>query len=167
MISLNMLEIVIYPNPVLRQKAESVETIDDEIRRVIDSMIEAMYKDEGAGLAAPQVGVSKRIIIFDAGEGLISMINPEIIQKGEEKQTVDEGCLSVPGIRLDVTRPTRMVVRGLNDQGEPVEIEAEGLQARILQHEIDHLNGILIIDHASSIQRTLLRSKLRRLEKKG
>ena len=149
----------------MRQKADPVDDIDDEIRRLADDMIEAMYLDEGVGLAAPQVGVSTNICVIDIGQGPMALINPEIIQKGKEEQTVEEGCLSLPGIRLDISRSSHVVVRGLNDQGEWVEIEADGLLARVFQHEIDHLNGILIIDHASSIQRKLLRAKIRKLEK--
>jgi len=162
-----MLKIVTYPNPVLRQKAEPLEDIDDSIRRLIDGMAEVMYSDDGVGLAAPQVGVSERLIVLDAGEGLMSFVNPEIIQKREDEETVEEGCLSLPGIRLEISRPTRIAVRGLNEKGEPVEMEIEGLLARVFQHEIDHLNGILIIDYASSLQRTLMKSRLKELGKKG
>jgi peptide deformylase len=160
-----MLEILIYPDPALREKAEPVEVVDDEVRTLIEEMMDAMYDDDGAGLAATQVGISKRIIVLDAGYGPMSMINPEIVQKGEEMHTMDEGCLSFPGIRIDVSRPTHIVVRGFDDEGRGVEMEAEGLLARVLQHEIDHLDGVLIIDHASTLQRRLLRAKLRKLEK--
>jgi len=160
-----MAKIVTYSNPILRRKAESLEDIDDTIRQLIDEMGETMYANDGVGLAAPQVGVSKRVVVLDGGEGLMSLVNPEIIQMGEEEETMEEGCLSLPEIRLDVSRPTRIVARGRNDKGELVEMELDGLLARIFQHEIDHLNGILIIDHASSIQRTLLKSKLKKLKK--
>ena len=160
-----MLTIVKYPNPVLRRKANSIHDIDEEIRRLSDDMIETMYTDEGIGLAAPQVGVSKRLIVLDVGQGPMILINPEIVRLEEEQHTVEEGCLSLPGIRIDITRPTQIIVRGIDDQGETREIQAEGLIARVLQHEIDHLNGILIIDHASSIQRSLLKPKLKKLTK--
>ena len=160
-----MLTIVKYPNPVLRRKANSIHDIDEEIRRLSDDMIETMYTDEGIGLAAPQVGVSKRLIVLDVGQGPMILINPEIIHSKEEQHTVEEGCLSLPGIRIDIARPKQTIVRGIDDKGETREIQAEGLIARVLQHEIDHLNGILIIDHASSIQRSLLKPKLKKLTK--
>ena len=160
-----MMKILTYPDPVLRQKSTPIDAVNDEIRGIVDEMLEVMYKDEGVGLAAPQVGISKRIIVLDSGEGPMALLNPEIIQKGEEEQAIEEGCLSLPGIRLDLVRPTHIVVRGLNDQGDVTEIEMDGLLARVLQHEIDHLDGILIIDRASSLQRTLLRSKLKKLAK--
>ncbi|MFH1942319.1 MAG: peptide deformylase [bacterium] len=160
-----MLKILTYPNQVLRECAEPVEIIDDDIRKLIDDMIDAMYDDDGVGLAATQVGVSKRIIVLDAGSGPMGIINPEIVQSGGEEQTAEEGCLSFPGIRFDVMRPSRVVMRGLDEEGSCIEMEAEGLIARVFLHEIDHLNGILFIDHASSLQRRLLRAKLRKLEK--
>ena len=160
-----MLKILTYPNTILRQKAEVIDDIDDDLRRLIDEMIEAMYLDEGIGLAGPQVGVSKRIIVMDIGQGPIAIINPEITQRGDEVETVEEGCLSFPGIRLDISRSTEITVRGISDKGEPIEFSAVGLLARVLMHEIDHLDGILFIDHAPSIQRKLLRSKLKKLEK--
>lgn len=159
-----MLEIVKYPDPILRQKANRIRDIDSEIRQFTDDMIETMYLDEGVGLAAPQVGISKQLVVMDVGQGPMTLINPEIVRKEDESVSIEEGCLSIPGIRIDVSRSTHVVVRGIDDLGETVEIEADGLLARVLQHEIDHLNGILIIDHASSLQRTLLKSKLKKLE---
>ena len=131
----------------------------------MDDMIEAMYQDGGVGLAAPQIGVLKRIIVLDIGEGPEYFINPEITSTGGEKVTMEEGCLSLPGIHVDVTRPDQITVKATNSNGENVEITAAGLMARVFQHEIDHLNGVLLIDHASSIQRTLLKTKLKKLEK--
>lgn len=160
-----MRTIVKYPNPVLRRKAEPISEIDETILNLIEDMTDAMYGDDGVGLAATQVGESKRVIIVDAGEGLAVLINPEIIEKGGEETSLEEGCLSLPEIRVDIVRPSRVLLRGLNEKGEQVELEAEGLLARVFQHEIDHLNGVLIIDHASSVQRSLLKSRLRRLEK--
>ena len=160
-----MVPIIKYPNPVLRKKAEPVEKIDGDILKIIDDMVDAMYGDDGAGLAAPQIGISKRIIVLDAGYGLRYIVNPEIVKKSDDLESMDEGCLSVPGIRVDIRRPVLVVVRGLDENGQEVEISADGLLARVLQHEIDHLNGILIIDYASSVQRTLLQSKLKKMEK--
>ncbi len=160
-----MMQIVTYPDPVLRETAEPVGQIDQKILDLLDQMQESMYEDEGVGLAAPQVGVSKRIIVVDGGEGLVNLINPEIISSNDETEGVEEGCLSLPGIRVTVSRPTEVTVTGMNEKGEPVRYEASDLMARIFQHEIDHLNGTLIIDHLSTLQRGLLKSKLRQLEK--
>ena len=160
-----MTRILTYPNPILRQKAESIETVDDNVRHLIETMTDAMYMDDGVGLAATQIGITKRLIVFDAGEGLQALINPEIIETGNESQAMEEGCLSLPGIRMEITRPTHVVIKGLDEQGNPVLMDAEGLKARILQHEIDHLDGVLIVDRASSIQRSLFKSRLKKLEK--
>ena len=142
-----------------------VRDLNKDIKCFIDDISEVMYMDDGIGLAAPQIGVSKQIIVLDSGEGLQSYINPQIIHKGNILESVEEGCLSLPEIRLDITRPTEVIVQALNENGEQVKVEADGLLARVFQHEIDHLQGILLIDYASSIQRTLLRPKLKRLEK--
>jgi len=160
-----MLDITIYPNPVLKKKAEPVQRIDETTRALLDEMADVMYQKDGVGLAAPQVGISKRIIVVDIGNGLMHLINPEIVLCKGEKKTVEEGCLSFPGIRVDVSRPESVVVGGLNAKGERVEISAEGMAARVFQHEIDHLNGILMIDHIGALQRALLRAKLKQLEK--
>lgn len=162
-----MLEIVTYPAPLLRDVAESIDQIDDDLRTVIDEMIDTMYQGDGVGLAAPQVGLSKKIIVIDdrQGEGPQAFINPEIVYKSDEQEKMEEGCLSLPGIQVDVWRSTHVRVQAMNLHGEKIEVEADGYFARILQHEIDHLNGVLLIDHASSIQRKLMKSKLRRLEK--
>ena len=162
-----MLEIHTYPDPVLRKKADDVETITDDYHQLIEEMAEAMYDDDGVGLAAPQIGVSKQVIVVDGGEGFMALFNPEIIKTGDDTDTVEEGCLSLPGIRVQVERPTQITLRVLNVKGETVQLEIEGLMARIFQHEIDHLNGILIIDRVSSINRSLLKSKLRKLEKEA
>lgn len=160
-----MLEIVTYPNPVLKKKAEPVQEIDDEIRRILDEMADIMYQKDGVGLAAPQVGISKRIIVVDIGEGLMQLINPEIARISGEEKKAEEGCLSFPGIHVEISRPEDVTVAGFNEKGERFELKAEGLWARAFQHEIDHLNGVLIIDHIGTIQRTLLKPKLRKLEK--
>lgn len=160
-----MLEIVKYPHPVLREEAEPIDTIDDEVKQLIDDMSDAMYLDEGVGLAANQVGVAKRLLIMDAGDGFKVFINPEIVEKGDEEEAMEEGCLSLPDIRVTISRPKEIVVRAQDETGEVFEARAEGLHARVFQHEIDHLNGVLIIDHASTVQRSLIKSKLRKLEK--
>jgi peptide deformylase len=143
-------KIVEIGDPVLREKAQPVAKITPALLRLLDDMTETMYAYHGVGLAAPQVGVSKRVIVVDAGKGLYQLINPEIIAvSGSE--TDREGCLSIPGVWGEVTRAAAVTVRGLSRSGETVEIEAEGFFARALQHEIDHLDGILFIDRALKI----------------
>jgi peptide deformylase len=134
---------------VLRRKAEPVKKVNQNITTLLDNMLEAMREAEGVGLAAPQVGISKRVIIVDVGEGLYELINPEIVEQSGSEVAV-EGCLSVPNVGGEVSRSSWVKVRGLNRLGEEFEIEATGLFARALQHEIDHLEGILFIDKASS-----------------
>ncbi|CEO89408.1 MAG TPA: peptide deformylase [Syntrophaceticus sp.] len=146
------LKIVEIGEPVLRQKCREVTVINKKIKKLLDRMKEAMYKANGVGLAAPQVGVSKRIVVVDVGEGVWELINPEIIfQEGEELGI--EGCLSIPGVAGEVSRAARVRVRALNRQGQQQVVTAEGLGARALQHEIDHLDGILFIDKAIKISR--------------
>lgn len=132
-------------NPVLREKAQSVPEINKSVRKLLDNIIDTMYAARGVGLAAPQIGVSKRVIVVDVGEGLWELINPEITSQQGESVAV-EGCLSIPNVAGEVKRAERVVVKGWSRNGSVVEIKAEGLGARALQHEIDHLDGILFID---------------------
>ncbi len=139
-----------YPEAVLRKKAQAVETIDDELQQLIDDMIETMYAAPGIGLAAPQVGLPLRLFVVDItggkeANGLQTYINPELISS-EGRVREDEGCLSVVGVYGQTPRAERVVLRGLNRDGESVEVEAEGLLARAFQHEFDHLNGMLFFD---------------------
>ena len=137
-------------DPVLKTTAQSVPKITKNIKTLLDNMLHTMREADGVGLAAPQVGVSLRVIIVDIGEGLIELINPEIIfSEGCEMGT--EGCLSVPGMYGDVERFTQVTVQGLDRQGKLVEVSGEGLLARALQHEIDHLEGVLFIEKAQAI----------------
>jgi len=145
--------ITTYGNPVLRQKAHAVETIDSEIKRVCESMVEAMIRANGVGLAAPQIGVSKRIIVLDLDGAFHILINPEFVDVSGEEDESQEGCLSVPGVEAPVVRKRRACVRGVTLDGKETEVEGEGLIARALQHEIDHLDGILFIDHLSPARR--------------
>lgn len=161
-----MLNIVTYPDPLLRQISQPVEIFDDDLNNLLETMQDVMYRDDGVGLAAPQIGLSRRIIVLDDGNGLINFINPEILSSSNDEEVMEEGCLSLPDIRVPVRRPGEVVVEGQNESGKKVKYEATGLLARIFQHEIDHLNGILIIDHISAIQRSLIKSKLKQLEKK-
>ena len=146
MVSVALREIRHYErDEVLRKKARPVERIDDRILTLLDDMAETMYNAEGVGLAAPQVGILRRVVVIDVGEGVIELINPEIIEQ-EGEQVAIEGCLSVPGLSGIVKRPARVVVTALNRHGERIEIEGTDLLARALCHEIDHLDGILYVD---------------------
>ncbi|MFN3479590.1 MAG: peptide deformylase [Thermodesulfovibrionales bacterium] len=162
-----LLEIKKYPEEVLKERASSVLNIDREILKLIDDMIETMYAAPGIGLAAPQVGVSKRIIVIDVSvkEGektpLIVLINPEIVSTEGEIDS-EEGCLSLPGYITTVKRAERVVVKGLNRDGKEIKIEGEGLLSRALQHEIDHLNGILLIDRISRIKREFFKKRYKK-----
>lgn len=130
---------------ILRKKSRVVEEINDRIRVLVQDMIETMYHAEGVGLAAPQVGILKRIAVVDVGEGVYVFINPEILQ--ESGSCIDvEGCLSLPGRQGEVERPNKIKVKALNENGEEFELEAEGFFARAICHEVDHLNGILFTD---------------------
>jgi len=135
---------------VLRKISKKVENIDDRILDLLDDMAETMYKANGVGLAAPQVGVLRRVIVVDIGDGLIELINPVIVYENGE-QTDEEGCLSVYGKRGEVTRPNKVIVKGLNRKGEEVEYKGEELLARAFCHEVDHLNGVLFTDKAKNI----------------
>lgn len=141
---------------VLREKALKVDEITPEIDKLIKDMIETMYASLGVGLAAPQIGVSKRIIVIDGEEeGLFVLINPVILKK-EGKIIEEEGCLSVPGIYSKVTRYEKVTVEGINQKGEKIKISKDGLIGKALQHEIDHLEGVLFIDRVSKIKRQIL-----------
>ncbi len=153
-----VLEILTFPHPVLRQRARKVERIDETIHRLVEDMTETMYRAPGIGLAANQVGVPQRVIVVDLSAGerpdeRLVVINPEIVCR-EGRLRMEEGCLSVPDLRDQVTRCSRVVVRGLDLEGREVEIEAEDLLAVAFQHEIDHLDGILFIDHLSQLKRS-------------
>jgi len=130
---------------VLRKKSKHVDMIDQKTIELLNDMAETMYKADGAGLAAPQVGILKRVVVIDIGEGLIKLINPEIIAQVGEQQDI-EGCLSIPGIIGDVIRPHWVKVKTMDENGKNLELEGTGLLARAFCHEIDHLNGILFID---------------------
>ncbi|MFH1683308.1 MAG: peptide deformylase [Candidatus Margulisiibacteriota bacterium] len=138
-------KIVRFPNPVLRKKAKAVKRVTPEIIKLIDDMIEAMQSAPGIGLAAPQVGVSLRVIVADIGEGLMALVNPKIIERhGEHIYT--EGCLSLPGVEAPIKRASRVIVKCLDSSGKSIKIEAQGLLATVFQHEIDHLDGLVFID---------------------
>lgn len=162
-----ILEIHEYPDPILKKKSDPVAKVDASVQRLIRDMLETMYDAPGVGLAAPQVGVSRRIIVIDTSrEGEdprpFCMVNPEVTWASEETCDYKEGCLSVPEQYADVTRPKQVRVRYLDQNGKQQEIEAEGLLATVVQHEIDHLNGILFVDRLSPLKRKMV---LRKLEK--
>lgn len=160
-----------YPDPILRAKAEPVENIDEDLLALIEGMGEIMYAAPGIGLAANQVGSLRRVLVFDLtsrsdGRELSVIINPEIIQC-EGEICYEEACLSVIDYSAEVKRHARIKVRGYDQKEKPVDIEAEDLLAICLQHEIDHLNGKLFIDHISSLKRTLYKKKVQKMAKKG
>ncbi|NMB24549.1 MAG: peptide deformylase [Firmicutes bacterium] len=137
--------------PVLRQKAQPVTQVTKKIRRLVKDMIETMGAAEGVGLAAPQVGIGQRVIVVDVGEGPIAIINPEIQETAGTEVDV-EGCLSIPGVYGYVNRALQVVVTGIDEMGKPIRVKGENLLARALQHEIDHLDGVLFIDKVLDIQ---------------
>ena len=143
-------QIVFEGDEILRKKAKKVEEVDYKIKQLIEDMWETMYKFDGIGLAAPQVGILKRVIVYDVGEGKHALVNPEIISATGE-QWCEEGCLSLPNIFGDVRRPAKVVVRGINEDGEYITIKAKELLAVCLSHEIDHLDGILFTDTAENV----------------
>jgi peptide deformylase len=155
-----------WPDDVLKREASEVRDIDFGTVTLIDDMIQTMYQEDGVGLAAPQVSVSSRIIVVDAsrktGSGsLITIINPSIAES-EGKSVESEACLSVPEVSVDVPRYTHILVRGVDIKGKPIEIEADGFLARVLQHEIDHLNGKVILAFASSLKRAIYLKKAKK-----
>ena len=162
------IELVYYGNETLKQVADEVTGIDGKLIRFIEKMYKIMYKSRGIGLAAPQVDVAKRLIIIDitdSGGPTLSLINPVIKEVSDRTEPYEEGCLSVPGIAADIIRPAEILVTGVDTEGKDVQIEADGLLARVLQHEIDHLNGKLFIDHLEPYQKNELRSQLKKIKK--
>ena len=154
-----------YGDPVLRRVAAPVERIDEGIRETCQRMVEAMIRANGAGLAAPQIGVSQRIIVTDVRGELQVLVNPELVEVSDEVMEGAEGCLSVPGVEATVVRRARVRVRGTGLEGEKVEVEGEGYLARALQHEIDHLNGVLFVDYLTPARRQSLLKEYSRRER--
>ncbi len=140
------------PDPVLRERAKEVTKFNSNLKKLLKDMADTMYDAEGVGLAAPQIGISKRVIVVDVRDdhGLVEMVNPVIVEKSGE-QIGPEGCLSIPNLNGEVKRAERVVVEGKNAEGEPIRVEAEGYFARAFQHEVDHLNGVLFTDIATSV----------------
>lgn len=163
--------IVVYGDPVLEAQAETVTEFNDSLRTLLEDMFESMYAAHGVGLAAPQIGISKRIAVVDVTfkedpKARIVLVNPEIIRK-EGKQSGSEGCLSLPDFRENVTRANKVTIRAQDATGKTFEMEGDGLLARAFQHETDHLNGKLFISHVSALKRDLIKRKIKKLAKAG
>ena len=165
------LEIIEAPDKRLTTPAVPVDRIDDALRAALDDMLETMYAAPGIGLAGPQVGIPKRVFVADLGEqgarAPLFVINPEIVWRSQEQTTAEEGCLSLPKQFGEVTRPARIRLRHLDREGGTREIEADGLLARCLQHEVDHLDGILYTDRLSALKRTLIMRRLAKAKRQG
>lgn len=164
-----LLQVLHYPDPRLRHRARPVDRVDDEARRLIDDLFEAMYAAPGVGLAAVQVGVDRRVVVVDVSEDKsepLALVNPEILgREGEEES--EEGCLSVPGVYEMVRRAERIRFRALDRDGVPFEADAEGLLAVCVQHECDHLNGRLFVDYLSELKRRRIRKRLEKQRRQG
>ncbi|NKE70542.1 peptide deformylase [Candidatus Manganitrophus noduliformans] len=170
-----VLEIVKYPAPVLLQRAEEVREVDGALQKQIDEMIETLYAAPGLGLAAPQVGDSRRFFVYDlsvqeeepvARKGPLVVLNPEILEM-EGEEVSDEGCLSIPGYHEKVKRAYRVLLRGLDREGKEIRIEGEGLLARLFQHEVDHINGVLMVERFSSLKKDIFFRKFKKMLKQG
>lgn len=167
-----LLPIIVAPDPRLKVKAEPVERVDETVAKLMADMLETMYAAPGVGLAAPQVGIAKQVIVVDVAEEKtkphpLKMANPEIVWASTELFTYEEGCLSLPEEYEEVRRPAKVRVRYLDETNTAQEIEAEGLLAVALQHEIDHLSGILFVDHLSSLKRGMIIRRLQKQKKSG
>ena len=164
-----ILDILHFPDPRLRQRAAEVDKVDDQLRQLVDDMFETMYQAPGIGLAATQVDVHKRVVVIDVSKDQDEprvFINPEILAR-DGVEEMDEGCLSVPGVYERVQRAERIRLRALNRAGEPFELEADGLLAVCVQHEIDHLDGKLFVDYLSQLKRQRIRKKLEKQRRLG
>jgi peptide deformylase len=165
-----VLDILIAPHPVLKTKAKPVEKVDARIAKLMDDMVETMYAANGIGLAAPQIGLSERVIVVDVHEkgekpNPIRLANPEIIWASEEQTVCEEGCLSIPELYADVVRPSAVRVRYLDEKNQPQELSADGMLATCIQHEIDHLDGVLFVDHLSALKRSMIMRKLQKQQR--
>ena len=169
---MSLLPIIKLPDPILRQKATPVERVDDELRRTLDDMLETMYDAPGVGLAANQVAIPKRFIVVDAGNrkddeedarSPICLINPQIVSSGGELVSYEEGCLSLPDVHVDIERPQSITVRYIDRDGREQELNAEGFLATVIQHEVDHLDGKLIIDYLSSLRRDVIVRRFKKM----
>ena len=164
---MTVLEIKLLPDPILRKKASPLEKVSEEVKTILNDMAETMYNAPGIGLAGNQVGVLKRLVVMDCSTdeedpNLIKMINPEIVNSSDEKEELEEGCLSIPDHKSIVKRPANVKVKYLNIDGIEQTLDAEGLLAACVQHEIDHLNGILFVDHISRLKRDMILRKVKK-----
>tara|TARA_B100000575_G_scaffold221037_1_gene181471 strand:- start:164 stop:688 length:525 start_codon:yes stop_codon:yes gene_type:complete len=158
-------KIVIEPDPILRKKSKTIEKVDDELRILLDDMLETMYAAPGIGLAAVQIGILKRLIVIDISKDQekknpLFLINPEIISKSKKTSTYEEGCLSLPGHFAEVERPAECQIRFVDYNGKTKELQANGLLATCIQHEVDHLDGVLFIDYLSKLKKDMIVKKL-------
>ncbi|AWJ84406.1 peptide deformylase [Azospirillum sp. TSH58] len=165
-----VLDILVAPHPVLKQKAKPVEKVDARIAKLMDDMVETMYAAKGIGLAAPQIGILERVIVVDVHDkdekpNPIRLANPEIVWKSDDTSVCEEGCLSVPDQYAEVTRPASVRVRYLDETNETREIEADGMLATCIQHEIDHLNGVLFVDYLSMLKRNMILRKVQKMQR--
>ena len=158
---MSLLPLHLFGSPVLRQRSADVGAVDDDVRRLVDDMYETMDAARGVGLAANQVGVARRVAVVDADDDRFEMIDPVIVE-AEGRSAAEEGCLSIPEIYGDVSRPERVVIEATDRNGHRFRKEATGLKARAIQHEIDHLDGILFLDHLSLVRRQMLLARYRR-----
>ncbi|MGB8843962.1 MAG: peptide deformylase [Aliidongia sp.] len=164
------LPIVIAPSPVLKAKAKPVQAVDDDLRRLLDDMLETMYEAPGIGLSANQVGILQRVVVLDVARANekpspLKLINPEILWRSDELSTYNEGCLSLPDYYADVVRPAEIRFRYQDEHGHRQELSADGLLATCVQHEIDHLDGVLFVDHLSALKRNMILRKLAKAQK--
>jgi len=170
-----LLPIIVAPDPRLKINAEPVDQVDDDLRQLMDDMLETMYAAPGIGLAGPQIGCSQRVIVVDVGDNgeedgkpnPYRMVNPEIIEVSEDDRIHDEGCLSLPDQYAEVERPDSIRVRYLDENNQIQELDAEGLLATCIQHEIDHLDGILFVDHITALKRKMILRRLTKLKKQA
>jgi peptide deformylase len=165
-----LLNILQYPDPRLHKKAKAVVAVDDRIRQLVRDMAETMYAAPGVGLAATQVDVHERVVVIDVseeGSQLLALINPEITWKSEERQTYEEGCLSVPGVYDEVERAASIRFKALDTNGQPFEMEAEGLLAVCVQHEIDHLDGKVFVEYLSFLKQNRIKTRIRKAEREA
>ena len=162
---MSVLEIIKEPNPILRKKADNVLNVDDDIRKLMDNMLETMYQAPGIGLAAPQVGILKKVIVIDLSKDdepkkPFFIVNPKIIWKSEELSSREEGCLSIPGHFAEVVRPKKCKLQYLDYYGKKQEVEADDLLSTCIQHEVDHCDGVLFIDYLSKLKKDMIIKRL-------
>lgn len=161
-----VLKVRVFGDPVLRKKARPVREVTPSHRDILSKMAQLMYEESGIGLAASQIGISESLLVVDIGAGLYKLVNAKIVKK-EGNQAIEEGCLSVPGVSIKVKRARKILVKAQDEDSKPVVIEAQDLLACVFQHEIDHLNGKLIVDYASVLDKLKMKRKLRQLKEKA